>query len=162
MPKQRLMTSIYLCDGEKILMLYRQGSSVASDMWIGSAGGHFEQDELGDARACVLREMEEELGIKETQLRDLQLRYITLRRTKGEIRVNHYFFASLPGGQDMQLSSNEGLLRWFDRSELPSLTMPYSAQYMIAHYLAQGQHDSQIYVGTADGERVTFSPLPET
>jgi len=162
MPGQRLMTSIYLCDGDKILMLYRQNSRVASNLWIGSAGGHFEPRELGNAQACVLRELEEELGVKEAQLRNLQLRYITLRLTKGEIRVNHYFFAELPGGQHMQLASNEGMLRWFDKSELSALAMPYSAQHMIAHYLAQGQHDDQIYVGTADGEREVFIPLPET
>ncbi len=162
MPSQRLMTSVYLCDSEKVLMLYRQGSSVASDMWIGSAGGHFEQKELGNARACVLRELEEEMGIQEAQLQNLQLRYITLRRTKGEIRFNYYFFADLPGGQHMTLSSNEGVLRWFDLTELTELAMPYSAKFMIRHYLSQGRYNQQLYVGTANGEQVIFHPLPET
>lgn len=162
MPRQRIMTAVYLLDGDHMLLLKRQGSSIASGTWIGAAGGHMEPEEVGNARACVLRELREETGLQETKLQNLQLRYITLRHTKGEIRVNHYFFADLPGGQHMELSSNEGELRWFRRDELSSLTMPYSAYHMIAHYLACGQHNSQMYVGTADGERVVFTPLPPT
>ena len=58
--KLRNMTSVYLICEDKMLLLYRQGSRVVNDMWIGSAGGHFEENELNDAGACVLRELEEE------------------------------------------------------------------------------------------------------
>ena len=63
--KLRNMTSLYLTDDTGILCLYRIGSRVADKMYIGSAGGHFEQEELNDACACVLREAREELGIYE-------------------------------------------------------------------------------------------------
>lgn len=59
----RNMTSIYISKGNKMLLLYRQGSKVVNDVWVGSAGGHFEEFELNDARACVLRELQEELGL---------------------------------------------------------------------------------------------------
>ncbi len=68
---------------------------MVNNVWTGSAGGHFEECELNDAQACVLREMKEELGIDEEDIEGLSLRYITLRRTKGEIRQNYYFFADL-------------------------------------------------------------------
>ena len=42
--KLRNMSSIYLSKGDKMLLLYRQGSRVVNNMWIGSAGGHFEED----------------------------------------------------------------------------------------------------------------------
>lgn len=87
----RNMTSVYLRKGNRILLLYRQGGRVVSDVWVGSAGGHFEEFEINDARACVLREMQEELGLTENQIENLCLRYITLRRSKGEIRQNYYF-----------------------------------------------------------------------
>ena len=48
-----------------------------------------------DPKACVLRELKEELGISEHAIRNLVLRYVTLRRMKGEIRQNYYFFAEL-------------------------------------------------------------------
>ena len=87
--KLRNMTSLYLTDDTGILCLYRIGSRVADKMYIGSAGGHFEKEELNDARACVLREAREELGIDEKDIPDMKLRYITLRLKNGEIRQNY-------------------------------------------------------------------------
>lgn len=42
-----------------------------------------------------MRELKEELGISESGIRNLSLRYVTLRRVKGEIRQNYYFFAMI-------------------------------------------------------------------
>ena len=48
--KLRNMTAIYLTQNGKMLMLYRVGSRVVSPSWCG-IGGHFEKDELNDAKA---------------------------------------------------------------------------------------------------------------
>ena len=93
--KLRNMASIYIVKEDQMLLLYRQGGRVVNNTWIGSAGGHFEEYELNDAKKCVLRELQEELDITENQIENLQLRYITLRRSNGEIRQNYYFFANL-------------------------------------------------------------------
>ena len=84
--RTRNMTSLHLVRGNEILLLYRQGSRVADGLWTGAAGGHFEEYELNDPEACVLREMNEELGLHREDIEDLNLRYITLRRTKAEKR----------------------------------------------------------------------------
>lgn len=81
-------------------------------MWIGSAGGHFEESELNDAGVCVLRELEEELSVTQDMICDMELRYVTLGRRSGEIRQNYNFFAKLPNGNNMHLTSNEGQLKW--------------------------------------------------
>ena len=114
--KLRNMTSIYLFRGQEVLLLFRQGSRVVNDVWLGTAGGHFEEFELNDAKACVLRELKEEVGVEESQLSKLTLKYITLRNIKGEIRQNYYFFAKLD--QDISLESNEGILKWFPVDEI--------------------------------------------
>ena len=88
----RNMTSVYLVRDDEVLCLFRQGSRVADQKYIGSAGGHFEKEELNDARSCVLREMQEELGLSESDVQGLKLRYITHRLKNGEIRQNYYFF----------------------------------------------------------------------
>ncbi len=155
----RNMTSIYLLCHDKILLLYRQGSKVANQLWIGSAGGHFEEWELNDPRGCVLRECEEELSIKEEMLSNLRLRYITMRNVKGEIRQNYYFFAELSEECQMDLVSNEGTLKWFSLDEVLQLEMPYSAKYMVEHYLAIGRKNEKTYVGVADGSQVVFTEL---
>lgn len=80
--KLRNMTAIYIMYDNRILLLYRQGSRVVNNVWIASTGGHFEENELNNAKACVLRELEEELGITEKNLKNVDMRYITLRRTQ--------------------------------------------------------------------------------
>ena len=66
------------------MLLYRQGGRVVNNGWVGSAGGHFEECELNEAKACVLRELEEKLGLRKSDIDNLSLRYVTMRRTKAE------------------------------------------------------------------------------
>ena len=159
--KLRNMAGIYLLNNNKILLLYRKGSKVVNNTWIASAGGHFEEWELNDAKACALREMQEELSVTEEMLSDISLRYITLRRTNGEIRQNYYFFANLKDEYLTGLVSDEGDLKWFELSEISELPMPYSAKYMMEHYLTTGRKNDKVYVGVADGNGVVFTDLAE-
>lgn len=161
MTKQRNMTSIFLCCEGKILLLYRQGSKVVNNVWIGSAGGHFESEELNNAEACVLRELNEELGIGVEQLENLQLRYIVMRHVNGEVRINYFFFADLPGGMELHLTSDEGRLQWFTKEEIKELEMALSAKYALEHYLEVGQFNQTLYGGIANGETVVFTQMPE-
>lgn len=159
--KLRNMTAIYILCGNKILLLYRQGGKVVNNVWVASAGGHFEENELNDARRCVLRELEEKIDITEIELRDLEMRYIALRSVNGEIRQNYYFFAQVDNEAQIGLNSNEGELKWFDISEIDSLEMPYTAKYVLQHYCDVGINNSQVYCGVADGKQVVFTALPE-
>ena len=157
--KLRNMTSLYLTRDDSILCLYRIGSRVANKMYIGSAGGHFEQEELNDAKKCVLREAYEELGIREEDLEGLKLRYITLRLKNGGVRQNYYFFARLR--EDRPLLSTEGQLHWIKLEDIPDLKMPSSAKHMILHYLKQGRFDEQLYAGVSECWGANFAPLAE-
>ena len=150
----RNMTSVYLTGEKGILCLYRIGSRVASNRWIGSAGGHFEPEELNDPRACVLREMQEELGLTESDVEGLTLRYITHRLMEGEIRQNYYFFARLK--EDRELWSTEGNLRWMSFDEIPDLYMPVSAKHMILHYLKEGRFTDHLYCGVTEETGTNF------
>lgn len=159
--KLRNMAGIYLLNNNKILLLYRKGSKVANNTWIASAGGHFEEWELNDAKACALREMSEELSVTEEMLSGMKLRYVTLRRTNGEIRQNYYFFANLKDEYAEGLVSEEGDLKWFDLNGISELQMPYSAKYMIEHYLTTGRENDKVYVGVSDGVGTVFTELAE-
>lgn len=159
--KLRNMSAIYIMYENKMLLLYRQGGRVVNNVWAASAGGHFEESELNDAKACVLRELEEEIGIMATALKNIEMRYVTLRRTNGEIRQNYYFFAELCEYPSFEFVSNEGILKWFDVSKLRTLEMPYTAKYVINHYLDIGAFNHKMYGGIANGEQVIFTELPE-
>ena len=158
-PKLRNMTSLYLVRDDAVLCLYRVGSRVVSNRYIGSAGGHFEKEELNDPRACILRELQEELSLTENDLEGLALRYITHRLMGGEIRQNYYFFARLK--EDKELSSNEGILRWVPYEEVPSLYMPVSAKHMILHYLETGRFTDCLYCGITEESGTNFVSLTE-
>lgn len=158
--KLRNMTALYLLHGDKILFLYRQGSRVIGDSYVGAAGGHFEQNELNDAKACVLRELREEIGLTEGNLRDLRLRYVTLRLKNGEIRQNYYFFAYLDDPEKIR-QSNEGNLKWVPYSEAMSLEMPLSARFMMQHFLQEGKDNSNLYGGITEENGITFHILQE-
>ena len=153
----RPMASIYLFRDDQILLLYRQGSKVVNNVWIGSAGGHMEPAEIASPETCVLREMQEELGLSPHEITQPQLRYITQRMTNGEIRQNYYYFAQLK--TDRKLVSTEGTLRWFGLGEVDKLPMAYTARFMLDHWLAVGRSTDLIYSGTADGEKVAFTEL---
>lgn len=157
--KLRNMTSVYLTGEQGILCLYRIGSRVANNKYIGSAGGHFEKEELNDARACVLRELNEELGITEADVDDLKLRYVTLRLKDGEIRQNYFFFGRLK--QVRELQSTEGILHWIPYDGFQNLVMPASAKHMILHYLKTGRFDDNLYGGVTDERGTHFVPLKE-
>jgi len=156
----RPMTAVYITSGEKILLLYRVGSRVVEPSFCG-VGGHFEKDELCDARACVLREMREEIGLAEDDLIDMRMRYVTLRLKNGEIRENYYFFAELRPGAEIAGTCGEGSLEWADINSVLQRKMPHTAWYMLEHYLKEGRYTDLLYGGVTTEKGVAFTPLQE-
>ena len=162
--KLRNMTAAYISregeSGREMLLLYRVGSRVVAPSWCG-IGGHFEKDELNDARACVLRELQEETGLREEDLTGLDMRYACMRLKKGEIRQNYYFFAELAPGAHLPQDSSEGRLAWVPYDRLLSLEMPFTAYEVIRHYLDTGRYDSALYACATTERGAVFTPLEE-
>jgi len=159
--KLRCMTALYLLCGDEVLLLFRQGGRVVSEVYTGAAGGHFEPEEWQDAKACILRETAEEVGLGEEALPGLHLKYLMLRRVENELRLNYYFFAEIqekPEG----LSSNEGRLEWVKQDAALDLPMPLSAKAAWAHWLREGRLTDDFYTGTVVGEEAVFTALPIT
>ena len=157
--KLRNMTGIYLSCNGQMLLLYRQGGRVVSNQWIASAGGHFEPEELNDPKACVLRELKEELNLTEDDLDGMRMRYIALRNTKGEIRQNYYFFADLKPEHYSLFTSNEGKCRWVDYADIMNYDMPLTARYVMDHYLRVGKYTDDLYGGVYDGTDYHFTEI---
>lgn len=156
----RNMTAIYLTRGERVLLLYRIGSRVVGDSYTGSAGGHFEPEELNDPQACVLRELAEETGLTADALTGFALRYITMRLKNDEIRQNYYYFAELKDGFTVD-DSNEGRLRWVDWSEVNALPQPVTAWHVTDHYRRVGRHTDVLYGGVTTEAGTVFTELQD-
>lgn len=153
--KLRNMATIYIKKNGEMLLLDRIGSKVINRSWCG-VGGHFEPDEVNDAKSAVLREMNEEVGLYENDLDNLELRYIALRLVKDELRINYYFFADLKDTAKINYDCDEGGLEWVDFAEVNSRKMPYTAQKVMDHYLEMGIHTSDFYSVTVDDENVNI------
>lgn len=147
-PGLRNMTSLFFAEENGLWCLFRRGSRVANNKYVGACGGHFEETELSSPESCVLREMREELGLTPEDIEDLTLRYVTLRYMGHELRQNYYFFARLKG--ERALSSAEGDLRFFTWAELEAIDMPVSARHMMDHYLKVGRFDGHRYAGITE------------
>ncbi|MGN0628123.1 MAG: NUDIX domain-containing protein [Oscillospiraceae bacterium] len=156
----RNMTSIYISNKGKMLLLYRVGSRVVASSWCG-VGGHFEKDELNDAKAAVLREMNEEIGLFEQDIENLRLRYVTLRYKNGEIRQNYYFFADLKEGARIADSCDEGKLEWVDEDKILERDMPFTAKAMLEHYMSTGKFNDVLYGGVTTENGAVFTEMEE-
>ncbi|MFQ9892136.1 MAG: NUDIX domain-containing protein [Emergencia sp.] len=156
----RNMTAIYICKGEEMLLLYRIGSRVVEPSWCG-IGGHFEKEELNDPQSCVLREFGEETGIAEDALRNLSLRYVTLRLKNGEIRQNYYYFAEIAECRQFFMDSEEGALEWVPLDEILHRNMPLTAKQMLTHYMQIGRFNETVYCGVTGRTQMTFTPLED-
>lgn len=156
----RNMTSVYLTYKDRILLLYRQGSRVVNDKWIGSAGGHFEEWELNDAYACAMRELKEELGITPDMLETINLRYLTIYNKPQELRQNYYFFAQLKDDSVIS-TSNEGQLKWFAFEDILSLDMPFTSKKVTEHWVKEGRYTDKFYGGVATDNDMVFLEMKE-
>lgn len=156
--KLRQMTALYLMKGEKMLLLYRIGSRVVAPSWCG-IGGHLEPEEIGDAKAGVLREVREEIGLTEGDMENLTMRYMTLRYTKGEIRCNFYFFAELKDGVNLSMTCPEGVLEWVPVDSVLDRNMPVTAKFMLEHYLREGRYTDILYGGVTTETEAHFTAM---
>lgn len=157
----RNMTGIYLSYGEKMLLLYREGGRVVNHVWVASAGGHFEKDELNDPEKCVLRELKEELNLTGDALNRLKLRYIGLRLIHGEVRQNYYFFADLKPEYFEEFTSEEGKCKWVDFKDVLKYEMPLTAKFVVEHYMTTGRFTNALYCAVSEGKDFQFVEMKE-
>ncbi|MEB8265328.1 NUDIX domain-containing protein [Mammaliicoccus sciuri] len=153
----RSMTSVYIVRNDEILLLYRSGSRVLNDLWIGSAGGHFNNDELDKPYDCIVRELKEELNISLEDIKNLTLRYITLRKIGNEVRQNYYYFAEINEILEKTIESNEGNLKWFNINKLPLDEMPITSKEVLKHYVKNRKMSKNIYCGSVNDNNINFS-----
>ena len=159
------MSTIYIFNNEEILLMKRVGSKLfSSELWCG-VGGHFENDELNNPKACIIRELFEETSLKESDISDLTLKYITIRKKDNEIRQQYIYFANLLNKTATLSECNEGELDWVSISEIIKLKMSYTNTQCLEHYFSTGNSDNLIYTGAVmveeNNPKMIFTPLQD-
>ena len=111
-------TLCYVLRGDEVLMLHRvkKENDINRDKWIG-IGGKFEFEESPDE--CLLREAQEETGLKLTSWRCRGI--VTFLTEGGEGEYMYLFTADAFEGE--LLECDEGNLEWVSREFLGTLPM---------------------------------------
>lgn len=140
----RHMSSAFIWNGPDVLMLKKSSASTLfPDLWV-PVGGHIKPEECSSPQNACLREIHEESGLSAGQLRDLKLMYITVRRKKEEIRIQHVFFCHTES-RDV-VDSNEGILAWVPKHRLQGLKTSYTSQAVLNHYFTRSPDDKSLYM----------------
>lgn len=132
----------------ELLFLQKKPDSRFLGGYLVPVGGHLEDGEFNDPEQACLREIEEETGLTEQDVRSLTLRYIVHRiRADQEIRVQYVYMGSVSA--DSRLAqSQEGELLWIHPGRLSGRDVTATTRAVIQHYLETGIHNKRIFTGT--------------
>lgn len=114
--KHNCTTLCYIEKEDSYLMMHRvkKEKDINKDKWIG-VGGHFEEGESPEE--CLLREVQEETGLKLTSFR---LRGIVTFAT--DVYPTEYMFLYTADGYEGEITEcNEGTLEWVQKKEVYNL-----------------------------------------
>lgn len=149
MIKLRLLAAAMLFHGGELLMMKRSPHRTLSPGMWGIIGGHMEPREIGDPRATVLREIEEETGLRPADVQDLSLRYILIRLNGLEIR-QQFIYVGRALKREVA-DTEEGELHWVPRSELLDRELPFVFRPLLEHYLSEPD-SGLVWLGTAGAD----------
>jgi 8-oxo-dGTP diphosphatase len=146
--KLRLMATAYLRHNGNFLMMKRaETRELAPGLWAG-LGGHLEPAEMSSPEAACRREIFEESGLAEKDLRDFRLQCVVLRLFgTEELRQQFIYFGET--NTETVRDSQEGALHWIPESEVMRLAMPKITRIILGRFLA-GRFDPQrLYLGVS-------------
>lgn len=160
----RITAGAILVCGSKVLLLKRGlHKKLAPGLWAG-IGGHMELTDIENPRALSIietcyREVYEEAGIEKSNIKNLKLRYIAVRKIDGEIRWHHHYIGELES-EIVLPDCDEGELHWIDKIDIPNLPMTTSVKEALKHWLLYPKSDDVFMVAVSkDNNSATIIEL---
>jgi 8-oxo-dGTP diphosphatase len=148
--KLRTIATAYLMNNEEFLLMKRsKDRKFKPGIWAG-VGGHLEPHEINNPEEACLREIFEETGIDGKNLEGFKLKYIILRRSKEEIRIQYVYFAYSKTRNINQ--TDEGELFWINKKELFDRDLSATTKETLKHYINFEDSIEDILVGTVSAE----------
>ena len=117
-----ITTECYIRRGNDILFIHKGRNDMNTGKYLG-VGGHMEPGE--SPVDCILREIEEETGIRECELKDLKMRAVItfINPVYGDEYI-HLFEAEYIGEEDpSKRECDEGEFEWVSKENILSLPM---------------------------------------
>ena len=146
MIKLRTTAAAYLKNGEDYLLMRRSMErKFAPGIWAG-VGGHLEPDEINSPEEACLREIFEETQISKSNIHNLKLKYIILRRSKDEIRIQYIYFGETSTRHFV--NTDEGELFWISKEALLNRELSATTRMTFEHYFEYGGKTEDVLVGT--------------
>jgi len=143
-------STAFLYNKDNILLLKRsEDKKIASNVWSG-VGGKLEESEINDPLSACYREIFEESGIAEKDIINLNFRYLIIRKSKNDIRMNYIYFGNTIKTELIQ--TNEGILHWISKNEMMNREYTKTFAEMLKHNLSRKADDLGVYVGVAENE----------
>lgn len=146
---RNVATAFLFNNNDFLLMKRSEKRKIAPGFWAG-VGGHLEPDEINDPRAACLREIYEETGIEAKYIDEFKLKYIIIRRSQNEIRVNYIYF----GNSNIRefVDTDEGKLYWIPVGELLNREFTNTIRITLTHYLELGNLMNDVLVGVVSND----------
>lgn len=144
--RARMMATAVLFNGNDMLMMKRSMKRTLSPGQWAAVGGHLEPEEINDPKAAVLREIDEETGLKANEIQDLHLQYILIRLNQQEVR-QQFIYTARTTRRDVG-QTEEGELHWIPREHVLERDIPFIFKSLLAHYFQHGP-SPHVWVGTA-------------
>ena len=135
----RITAGAFLVCGSKVLLMKRGlHKELGPGLWAG-LGGHLDFNDIDDPRAINLieicyREVREEAGIVKSDIRNLKLRYIAIRKDGDEVRLHHHYIGEIDN-EIILPKCDEGELFWIDMHDINGLPMSASVKVAINHWV---------------------------
>jgi len=126
-----------------LLMKRNQNRIFAPGLWT-FIGGHIEPSEINNPKIACLREISEETGLEEKQIDDLLLKYIIMRKSSEEIRIQYIYIGSTK--HTSVRPNNEGKLYWVSGDEVVKKELSFTSVETYKHYLSNIT-ETKIFVG---------------
>lgn len=144
------MSSAFLTIGNELLLMHRaENRKIAPGMW-SAVGGHLEPFEINEPKSACLREIKEETGVSAEIIKNLNLRYISVRNTGDEIRINYIFFGELEFKTSM-IECEEGTLHFVEVNKAIDLPMTFSIKEVIKHW-KNNKNSDNIFMATINSD----------
>jgi len=125
----RVFVAAFIFNGDRVLLLERAGTArFAPRKWTG-VGGRVEPHELNGVEAAALREIDEETGLKASDLRGLRVRFVLTLPEAGGVSV--LVFCAAETDRHEVGPCSEGTLHWTSVDALHEIDLIENARRIL-------------------------------